>query len=175
MVAACRPGLTLCGLTLQAEQIAYPNMALQAIKDWGVVLWSSLVIECTVWRSGPVVRGRVLMRGRLWAQAAVRRRAWRAAQGAVQIQTPDVDVKVALNGDDSVREIQIVTSRQGDSPSQSLVTEMMILTGQVIGDLGAPPCRRPLPLLAIPTRQENFRALTEATVVLWCKVGVSVV
>lgn len=71
-------------------------------------------------------------------QAAQLRASWRGRQGAVNIDTPDVEVQVSLNSDDSVRDIDLVTSVR-HSPSQTLVAEMMILTGQVIGEYGAPP------------------------------------
>ncbi|MCS6781698.1 MAG: ribonuclease R [Gloeomargarita sp. SKYBB_i_bin120] len=55
-----------------------------------------------------------------WAQ---RRLAWRLAQGAIQIQMPEAQIKVV---DDQV-EVQV----QPPSPARFLVAEMMILAGEV--------------------------------------------
>lgn len=45
---------------------------------------------------------------------------------------------VNLNDDDTVKDVELV-NRNRESLSQSLVAEMMILTGQVIGELGEYP------------------------------------
>mmetsp|Transcript_19401 Transcript_19401/g.58625 ORF Transcript_19401/g.58625 Transcript_19401/m.58625 type:complete len:909 (+) Transcript_19401:129-2855(+) len=68
-------------------------------------------------------------------EAALLRSQWRELQGAVAIDTPEVEVAVNLNDDDTVKDVELV-NRNRESLSQSLVAEMMILTGQVIGELG---------------------------------------
>lgn len=67
---------------------------------------------------------------------AQRRKVWRLQQGAVEIHTPDVDVRVNLRDNDEINDISIVTSQQQHSPSGSLVAEMMILANQAIANYG---------------------------------------
>ena len=114
-------------------------------------------------------------------QAAQLRALWRGRQGAVTIDTPDVEVQVSLNSDDSVRDIDLITSVR-HSPSQTLVAEMMILTGQVIGDYGAHPSppvpcvaelttamRNPLQPYVSRSRMNRFRAVLKLQV-LECRL-----
>lgn len=68
-------------------------------------------------------------------QAAELRRAWRLAQGAVEIATPEAQIRVQL--DSGLRpEVDVAAEPMHESPSRQLVAEMMILAGEVIGDLG---------------------------------------
>lgn len=69
-------------------------------------------------------------------QVALRRREWRLAQGAVEFSMPDVNVRVDLDADDTIRDISIETYQTKDSASNTLVSEMMVLAGEIVGDYG---------------------------------------
>ncbi len=68
-------------------------------------------------------------------QASKARRAWREAQGAVSISLAECDVKV----DDARLErpnISLTRLNTEASPSQTLVSEMMIMAGQIAAEYG---------------------------------------
>lgn len=69
-------------------------------------------------------------------KVAQSRGAWRRQQGAVDIDTPDVSIRVQLADNDDIQDVALVTSNSRASPSSTLVAEMMILANQAIGDFG---------------------------------------
>ncbi len=73
----------------------------------------------------------------LSAQAAKLRQAWREAQGAATISLDECQIRVsdstAQDPDISLERLQV-----WESPSRSMVAEMMILAGQIAATLGAP-------------------------------------
>lgn len=71
------------------------------------------------------------------AQASRARRAWREAQGAVTIFLDEADIKV----DDARLErprVAIKRLNTETSPSRTLVSEMMIMAGQIAAEYGEP-------------------------------------
>ena len=70
-------------------------------------------------------------------QAAELRKRWRVSNGAVEIQTPDTSISVAVGAEgDAV--VSIAASDQWSSPSRQLVSEMMVLAGEAVAAFGAP-------------------------------------
>ncbi len=50
--------------------------------------------------------------------------------------TPEAAVRVTLDGNGALADIDVVAEHLWESPARLLVAEMMILAGEVIGDLG---------------------------------------
>ncbi|CAA2972080.1 ribonuclease II, chloroplastic mitochondrial isoform X1 [Olea europaea subsp. europaea] len=72
---------------------------------------------------------------RLLSEAAMLRLQWRRGQGAIDTSTIETRIKVT-NPDDPVPLIKLYVENQAD-PAMRLVTEMMILCGEVIATLGS--------------------------------------
>lgn len=71
-------------------------------------------------------------------QAAELRQRYRQEQGALNFQLPEAKVRVqqAFSIDSSVQVEALSPMQAGGGPSQLLVSEMMILAGQAIAQLG---------------------------------------
>ena len=74
-------------------------------------------------------------------QAALARASWREAQGAINIDRLDSDVRVD-NPESWDARISFLPETTG--PSRSLVAEMMIMAGEIAACMGAPPGCQPL-------------------------------
>ncbi|KAL0034491.1 hypothetical protein WJX79_005355 [Trebouxia sp. C0005] len=76
----------------------------------------------------------------LWAlhQAAEARERWREEQGAMSFQMPEAKVRVVQpHSPASIVQVHASSCATGTQPSQRLVSEMMILTGQAIAHIGS--------------------------------------
>ncbi len=79
-------------------------------------------------------------------QASRARKAWRERQGAATIFLDECDIKV----DDACLERPHVSARRlctESSPSRTLVSEMMIMAGQIAAEYGRPQSMNPDSLL----------------------------
>ena len=84
---------------------------------------------------GRAIRRRLSLTHVYSVQASRARRAWREAQGAVSISLAECDVKV----DDARLErptISLTRLNTEASPSRTLVSEMMIMAGQIAAEYG---------------------------------------
>lgn len=70
-------------------------------------------------------------------QAAEARERWREEQGAMSFQMPEAKVRVVQpHSPASIVQVHASSCATGTQPSQRLVSEMMILTGQAIAHIG---------------------------------------
>ncbi|CAI9780120.1 unnamed protein product [Fraxinus pennsylvanica] len=92
---------------------------------------------------------------RLLSEAAMLRLRWRRGQGAIDTSTIEARIKVT-NPDDPEPLIKLYVENQAD-PAMRLVTEMMILCGEVIATLGSCPVRSSAVVKIMRAAEMDFR------------------
>ncbi|EFJ50853.1 hypothetical protein VOLCADRAFT_103637 [Volvox carteri f. nagariensis] len=91
-------------------------------------------------------------------EAALARRAYREACGCIEIPLPEAKINVPYSHLDRARPaVTISRISQWDSPSRSLVAEMMILAGEAVGAIGAEAA------LPLPYRSQDSPELPPAS------------